>query len=155
VLLAERGLKPQFKPLASYAPKDMPDYALLIGNPAIDFLRSSPSHEIWDLGAAWYELTQLPFVYAVWALRRGVENKALRTKLRDAKGQIKEDDYYQQLEKLVVELARLYERKGPKHAPRRESLDRKWRGGTAKRGRAKVRARPGERRDQRSALAST
>jgi len=85
VLLAERGLKPQFKPLASYAPKDMPDYALLIGNPAIDFLRSSPSHEIWDLGAGWYELTSLPFVYAVWALRRGVENKALRTKLRDAK----------------------------------------------------------------------
>jgi len=35
-------------------------------------------------------------------------------RLRDAKGQIKEDDYYQQLEKLVVELARLYERKGAK-----------------------------------------
>jgi len=35
-------------------------------------------------------------------------------KLRDAKGQIREDDYYQQLEKLVVELARLYERKGAK-----------------------------------------
>src|SRR5437773_10685817 len=38
VLLMERGLKPEFKPLTSYAPKDMPDYALLIGNPAIDFL---------------------------------------------------------------------------------------------------------------------
>ena len=35
-------------------------------------------------------------------------------RLRDAKGQIKEDDYYQQLEKLVVELARLYERKEAK-----------------------------------------
>lgn len=85
VLLGERGLKPQFKPLGSYKPEDIPDYALLIGNPAIDFLRSSPSHEIWDLGAAWCELTHLPFVYAVWALRRGVENKTLRLKLREAK----------------------------------------------------------------------
>lgn len=85
VLLAERGLKPEFKPLASYTPADMPDFALLIGDPAIDFLRSSPTHEIWDLGAAWYERMHLPFVYAVWALRRGIENKALRTKLREAK----------------------------------------------------------------------
>ena len=85
VLLAGRGIKAEFKPLASYAPADIPDYALLIGNPAIDFLRSSPSHEIWDLGTAWYELTHLPFVYAVWALRRGIDNKPLRQKLREAK----------------------------------------------------------------------
>jgi chorismate dehydratase len=86
VLLAERGLTPQFKPLASDAFADMPDYALLIGDPAIDFVRRSPSsHEIWDLGQAWYELTDLPFVYAVWALRRGIENSSLRTKLREAK----------------------------------------------------------------------
>src|SRR5688500_282527 len=85
VLLAERGLKPEFKPLPSYTPADIPDFALLIGDPAIDFLRNSPSHEIWDLGAAWYERMHLPFVYAVWALRRGIENKALRTKLREAK----------------------------------------------------------------------
>ena len=83
VLLAERGLKPEFKPLPSYS--DLPDYALLIGDPAIDFLRSSPSHEIWDLGEAWYSMTRLPFVYAVWALRRGIENKSLRDKLREAK----------------------------------------------------------------------
>ena len=34
---------------------------------------------------AWTELTNLPFVYAVWALRRGIENKELRQELRDAK----------------------------------------------------------------------
>ena len=85
VLLAERGLTPTFKPLASYTHTELPDYALLIGNPAIDFLRSNPSHEIWDLGAAWYELTNLPFVYAVWALRRGIDTKPLRAKLREAK----------------------------------------------------------------------
>ena len=42
-------------------------------------------HEIWDLGAAWYELTGLPFVYAVWALRRGSDNTRLRRQLREAK----------------------------------------------------------------------
>ena len=43
------------------------------------------THEIFDLGTAWYELTNLPFVYAVWALRRGIENKELRRELREAK----------------------------------------------------------------------
>jgi chorismate dehydratase len=85
VLLAERGLKPQFKPLASYDFSALPDYGLLIGNPALDFALGPHEHEIWDLGAAWYELTNLPFVYAVWALRHGVENSALRRQLREAR----------------------------------------------------------------------
>jgi chorismate dehydratase len=85
VLLAERGLKPEFKPLQSYALAQLPDYALLIGDPALDFLLGPHEHEIWDLGAAWYELTQLPFVYAVWALRRGVENSTLKRLLREAR----------------------------------------------------------------------
>jgi chorismate dehydratase len=85
VLLAERGLRPEFKPLASYDFIALPDYALLIGDTALDFLRSPRQHEIWDLGAAWYELTDLPFVYAVWALRRGIENSRLRRQLREAK----------------------------------------------------------------------
>ena len=85
VLLAERGLKPEFKPLASYDFSLLPDFALLIGDRALDFARASRQHELWDLGAAWYELTQLPFVYAVWALRRGLENAALRRQLRAAR----------------------------------------------------------------------
>src|SRR5437016_7204982 len=85
VLLAERGLRPEFKPLADYDFAKLPDYALLIGDPAIDFLRSPRQHEIWDLGAAWFELTKLPFVYAVWALRRGVDNSRLRRQLREAR----------------------------------------------------------------------
>jgi chorismate dehydratase len=85
VLLAERGLKPEFKPLPSYDFAALPDYALLIGDPALDFALAPHKHEIWDLGAAWYELTSLPFVYAVWALRRGVENAALRRLLREAR----------------------------------------------------------------------
>jgi chorismate dehydratase len=85
VLLAERGLKPEFKPLQSYELAQLPDYALLIGDPALDFLLGPHEHEIWDLGAAWYELTQLPFVYAVWALRRGIENSTLKRLLREAR----------------------------------------------------------------------
>ena len=85
VLLAERGLKPQFKPLATYDYAALPDYAMLIGDPALDFALAPHEHEIWDLGAAWFELTKLPFVYAVWALRRGVENAALRSLLREAR----------------------------------------------------------------------
>jgi chorismate dehydratase len=85
VLLAERGLKPVFKPLASYDYAALPDYAMLIGDPALDFALGPHEHEIWDLGAAWFEMTSLPFVYAVWALRRGVENSELRRLLREAR----------------------------------------------------------------------
>jgi len=85
VLLAERGLHPELRPLASYDFDALPDFALLIGDPALDFLRAPRQHDLWDLGAAWYEMTALPFVYAVWALRRGVENAALRRQLREAR----------------------------------------------------------------------
>ena len=85
VLLGERGLKPEFKTLPDYDFSRLPDYTLLIGDRALDLVLGSHVHEIWDLGAAWYELTKLPFVYAVWALRRGIENSSLRRQLRDAR----------------------------------------------------------------------
>lgn len=85
VLLAERGIKPQFKPLPSYDFPALPDYALLIGDRALDLSLGPHEHELWDLGDAWSELTKLPFVYAVWALRRGIENAPLRRQLREAR----------------------------------------------------------------------
>ena len=85
VLLAERGLQPEFKPLPDYNFANAPDYLMLIGDSALDFLFGTHDHGIWDLGAAWYELTGLPFVYAVWALRRGIENTELRRQLAAAK----------------------------------------------------------------------
>jgi len=85
VLLAERGLKPEFKPLPDYNFAAAPDNLLLIGDAALDFLFGPHDHEIFDLGAAWFELTQLPFVFAVWALRRGIEHQALRRQLHAAK----------------------------------------------------------------------
>src|SRR5438034_6369892 len=38
VILAERGLRPEFKPLPRLNPTSLPDFFLLIGEPAIDFL---------------------------------------------------------------------------------------------------------------------
>ena len=85
VLLAERGLRPEFKPLESYTAAAEHDFVLLIGDRAIEFQRAPHQHEILDLGTAWLEMTKLPFVYAVWALRRGLENRDLRTELKQAK----------------------------------------------------------------------
>lgn len=87
VLLAERGLRPKFTTLQRVEDAPGCDFVLLIGNPAIDFLRVSPPnpHQLWDLGEAWYGLTGLPFVFAVWALRRGLDHARLRRQLREAR----------------------------------------------------------------------
>jgi len=85
VLLAEQGIRPEFLPLSNYEAAAENDAFLLIGDRAIDFIRGTHRHQIYDLGAAWYELTNLPFVYAVWAIRRGIDPKPLVSHLRDAK----------------------------------------------------------------------
>ena len=84
VLLAERGLKAEFKSLPSYEAAPSLDAVLLIGDRALDFSFAGHPHETLDLGAAWSELTGLPFVYAVWALRR-IPNAPLRRTLREAR----------------------------------------------------------------------
>lgn len=84
VLFAERGLKPEFKPLPSYEAAPTLDAVLLIGDRALDFSLAGHAHQIMDLGSAWNELTGLPFVYAVWALRR-IPNAPLRRALREAR----------------------------------------------------------------------
>ena len=84
VLLAERGLKAEFKPLPSYEAAPTLDAVLLIGDRALEFSFAGHPHTIWDLGEAWSELTNLPFVYAVWALRR-IPNTRLRQTLREAR----------------------------------------------------------------------
>lgn len=67
ILLAEQyGLCPRYVP----SPPDLScmlasaDAALLIGD--IGYREYEPSLHVLDLGAAWKELTGLPFVYAVW-----------------------------------------------------------------------------------------
>jgi chorismate dehydratase len=85
VLMAERGLQAELVPLPDYEIAPSCDAVLLIGDRALDFVQAGHDHQTWDLGAAWFEMTKLPFVYAVWALRRGVDNARLRRLLREAK----------------------------------------------------------------------
>jgi chorismate dehydratase len=85
VLLAEQGISPRFATLTSYESAPSCDAVLLIGDPAINFLRANHAHQLYDLGAAWFEMTRLPFVYAIWALRRAVDHRPLRAKLREAR----------------------------------------------------------------------
>lgn len=88
VLLAERGLRPVFRPLEDHAVAAEKDFVLLIGDPALDFYfanQARPTHEIFDLGTEWTGWTQLPFVYAVWAMRRGVHTPELRRQLHEAR----------------------------------------------------------------------
>jgi chorismate dehydratase len=47
------------------------DAALLIGDPALKVEREK--YRVWDLAAEWNTLTGLPFVFAVWAVRSGVD----------------------------------------------------------------------------------
>lgn len=51
---------------------------LLIGNQAMAYrlAHSADGTEFWDFGQVWKEWTGLPFVYAVWVIRRGVEREA-------------------------------------------------------------------------------
>lgn len=84
VLLAERGLHPEFVDLPDYAGASDCENVLLIGNPALEFRQADGSHSLWDLGAAWNDLTGLPFVYAVWAIPDGVDAGPLAAGLRAA-----------------------------------------------------------------------
>lgn len=85
VLLAERGLTPTFQALSPDPAAPLPENVLLIGDRALDLIYQGHDREIWDLGAAWYELTGLPFVYAVWVLRQGQDQPRLRQQLREAR----------------------------------------------------------------------
>ena len=74
ILLAKRwGVTPEYVEM----PPDLPamlrdaDAALLIGDEAIRTYWEPPAHlYAYDLGAEWKEWTGLPFVFAVWAVRR-------------------------------------------------------------------------------------
>ena len=75
ILLAEmHGVRPRLEMLpVGVAPTESPaDAVLVIGDRAI---ADPPAEfcEAWDLGEQWRRLTGLPFVFAVWAARPGIE----------------------------------------------------------------------------------
>lgn len=102
ILLADSyGLKPE---LVSTAPDldemlQAADAALLIGDPALRVDRSA--YRVLDLAAEWRRLTDLPFVFAVWAVRTGVAADGLVSYFRESLGQGLEH-----LEELVADSSR-------------------------------------------------
>lgn len=74
VLCAERwGIEPQFLEQRPDVERMLAtaDAALVIGDPALKVDRER--HRVIDLAAEWRGLTGLPFVFAVWAVRGGVD----------------------------------------------------------------------------------
>jgi chorismate dehydratase len=73
ILLQERGIHPEYlheRPDPERMLSEA-DAALLIGDPALKVERDK--YQVIDLAAEWNALTGLPFVFAVWAVRAGVD----------------------------------------------------------------------------------
>jgi chorismate dehydratase len=87
ILLKERfNLSPQLEPLPIGATlaDAATDAVLLIGDRAIH----SPTGrfaEVWDLGDQWCRWAELPFVFAMWVARAGVDLQGLEEALSEAR----------------------------------------------------------------------
>jgi chorismate dehydratase len=85
IVLAERyGIQPESAPAAPELESMLAgaDAALVIGDPALRVDRSR--YVVLDLAAEWFELTGLPFVFAVWAARRERATPALVAMLAES-----------------------------------------------------------------------
>lgn len=70
------------------------DAALVIGDQAI--LTEKTDYDHYDLATEWYSLTQLPFVFAVWAsLRRLLEDEILALQKSYNEGLVNLDEIYE------------------------------------------------------------
>lgn len=87
VLLRKRhGIEPELAPLPldRGAESTDADAVLLIGDRAMHACLPGFAHA-YDLGQEWHDWTGLPFVYAVWAVRAGVELGPVAAALAEAK----------------------------------------------------------------------
>jgi chorismate dehydratase len=74
LLLAEKKIVPQIVP-ADGAPAGGERAQLVIGDQAIRFrAEHGAKFEYWDLAQAWHEMTNLPFVFALWLIRPEVDS---------------------------------------------------------------------------------
>ena len=81
VLFAERfGRIPEMVPLSSPGAADSSAARLLIGDKVVCEEPKDLPHQL-DLGQAWKELTGLPFVFAAWMAREGVDLRDLPDRL--------------------------------------------------------------------------
>ena len=72
---ARHGVRPEQieeLPLGVSALESTADAVLVIGDRAMR-VPGDPFHDVVDLGEAWHALTGLPFVFALWVARQGVE----------------------------------------------------------------------------------
>ncbi len=87
ILLQERfGLSPDWEPLPIGAAlaDSTADAVLLIGDRAIHSPAGSFA-EVWDLGHEWVRWSDLPFVFAMWVARPGVNMHDLERALAEAR----------------------------------------------------------------------
>lgn len=87
VLLRKRyGARPTVVPLPLESPAENADAdaVLLIGDRAMHACLPGFAHA-YDLGQEWHDWTGLPFVYAVWAVREGVDLGPVAAALAEAK----------------------------------------------------------------------
>ena len=80
------GIHPQLEKLPIDVPADdlSTDAALLIGDRAMKACLPGFPHAF-DLGQEWFDWTGLPFVFAVWAVRQGVELREVEHAFYEAK----------------------------------------------------------------------
>ena len=86
LLWRKYGVRPEVVPLplAEEAENADADAVLLIGDRAMRACLPGFAHA-YDLGQEWHDWTNLPFVYAVWAVRPGVELGDVETALLESK----------------------------------------------------------------------
>src|SRR5207237_1310154 len=87
ILLRKRyGIRPEIEalPMDQDADDVQADAVLLIGDRAMRACLPGFAHAH-DLGQEWFDWTGLPFVYAVWAVRKGAELGAVAEALNEAK----------------------------------------------------------------------
>jgi chorismate dehydratase len=88
ILLAERhGAEPRTEilPIGATAADTAADAVLLIGDRALGPAAGGSFQLVWDLGDEWCRWTGLPFVFAVWAARPGIDVRGLEPKLTAAR----------------------------------------------------------------------
>ena len=77
--------EPEFEAITpTLRPDDLPhDLVMLIGDPGLN--ATAGDREVWDLGTEWVQWTGLPFVFALWVLRPGVDHAAVLPVLHEAR----------------------------------------------------------------------
>jgi chorismate dehydratase len=84
VVLAEKfGIRPTFVDLVKGDDRPV-DARLLIGDKVVCEEPPGFDHQL-DLGHAWKEMTALPFVFAIWTARKGVDLRDLPQRLEHAR----------------------------------------------------------------------